>query len=91
MVLSIVLVWSAVRRMGRNTIANACVLFAGLALVLPPGVYDDPLAAPRILAPLLLFQALGTGRWGWVPLVLVTPRVWLELGPQVIGIVRGLV
>ena len=30
-----------------------------LAIVLPPGIYDDPIAASRILAPLLIFQFLA--------------------------------
>ena len=70
--------------------ANACFLWACFAISLPPGVYDDPFAGARVLGPMLLFLGLRGG-WGWAPLLLVTPRVWLELGAQAWGIVRGIV
>jgi hypothetical protein len=90
-VLSIVLAFGGVRRLGADAISNACFLWACFAIMLPPGVYDDPFAGARILAPLFLFQFLQAGRWSRLPLLLVTPRVWLELTPQVLGILRGLV
>jgi hypothetical protein len=90
-VLSIVLAFGGVRRLGADAISNACFLWACSAIMLPPGVYDDPFAGARILAPLFLFQFLQAGRWSRLPLLLVTPRVWLELTPQVLGILRGLV
>jgi hypothetical protein len=39
---------------------------------------------------LLLFQFLEAGRLTRLPLLLVTPRVWLQLTPQALGILRGL-
>ena len=89
-VLSIVLAFGSLRRLGADAIANACFLWACFAIMLPPGVYDDPFAGARILAPLFLFQFLQPGRWSRLPLLLVTPRVWLELTPQVLGVLRGL-
>ena len=79
------------RKVGADAVRNACFLWACFAIVLPPGTYDDPLSGARILAPLLLFQFLEAGRLTRLPLLLVTPRVWLELTPQVLGILRGLV
>jgi hypothetical protein len=89
-VLAIVLALCSVRKLGKSAVRNACFLWACFAIVLPPGVYDDPFAGARILAPLLMFQFLEGGGWTRLPLLLVTPRVWLELTPQVIGILRGL-
>jgi hypothetical protein len=90
-VLSGVLAFGNWRKMGADAIRNACFLWACFAIMLPPGVFDDPFAGARILAPLLLFQFLEAGRLTRLPLLLVTPRVWLELTPQVLGILRGLV
>jgi hypothetical protein len=90
-VLSIVLAFGSLRRLGADAISNACILWACFAIMLPPGVYDDPFAGVRVLAPLLLFQFMQAGRWYRLPLLLATPRVWLELAPQVLGIIRGLV
>jgi len=89
-VLSVVLAFGSLRRLGADVICNGCFLWACFAITLPPGVYDDPFAGARILAPLFLFQCLQPGRWTRLPLLLVTPRVWLELTPQVLGILRGL-
>ena len=79
------------RMLGADAVRNACFLWACLAVSLTFTEYDDPLARARILAPLLLFQFLQAGRWNRLPLFMVTPRVWLELTPQVLGILRGLV
>jgi len=50
--------------------------------------------APRILSPLLLFVILssfaGGEKLARLPLAMVVPRVWLELTPQVLGVLRGL-
>jgi hypothetical protein len=89
-VLAIVLAFRRVRELGKDAIVNACFLWACFAIMLPPGVYDDPFAGSRILAPLLMFQFLEGGVLSRLPLLLVTPRVWLELTPQVLGILRGL-
>jgi hypothetical protein len=87
--LAITLAFRDWRRYARDPIATACLLWAVYAIALPPGTYDDPIAAPRVLAPLLLFQFLRNTRVSRLPLLLVTPRVWLELAPQFLGILRG--
>jgi hypothetical protein len=74
------------RRFAHDPIRTACLFWACYGISLPPGTYDDPIAAPRVLAPLLIFQFLEGKR---LPLIFVTPRAWLELAPQVIGILRG--
>jgi hypothetical protein len=89
-VLAIALALGNWRKLGADAVRNACFLWACFAIMLPPGVYDDPFAGARILAPMLLFQFLEVDRLTRLPLLLVTPRVWLELTPQVLGIVRGL-
>jgi hypothetical protein len=89
--LAIALVFRRLRGLGRDAVPNACFLWACLAVLLTVNEYDDPFAGARILAPLLLFQFLQAGRWNRLPLLMVTPRVWLELTPQVLGILRGLV
>ncbi len=89
-VLAIVLALGSVRKLGKDAVRNACFLWACFGIMLPPGVYDDPFAGSRILAPLLMFQFLEGGVLSRLPLLLVTPRVWLELTPQVLGILRGL-
>jgi hypothetical protein len=89
-VLAIVLALRNVRQIGKDAVRNACLLWACFAIILPPGVYDDPFAGARLLAPLLMFQFIERGGLPRLPLLLVTPRVWLELTPQILGILRGL-
>jgi hypothetical protein len=74
------------RKAAGDPVRSACLLWAGFGITLPPGVYDDPFAGARVLAPLLLFEFLRGRR---LPLLLVTPRVWLEMAPQLLGILRG--
>ncbi len=75
------------RGIGLDVLGNASFLWACFAISLPPGVYDDPFAGARVLGPMLLFLGL---RGQWIPLMMVAPRVWLELGAQAWGIVRGI-
>ena len=91
LVIAIALALRRFRALGADAIPNACFLWACLAMLLTFYEYDDPLAPARILAPLLLFQFLEGGRLARLPLLLVAPRVWLELTPQVLGVLRGLV
>jgi len=84
--LSLALPFFDLRRLAADPIRTACLLWACFGILLPPGVYDDPISAPRILAPLLIFQFLQGGRLSRLPLLCVTPRVWLELTPQLLGI-----
>jgi hypothetical protein len=85
--LSLALPFRDWRRFAADPIRTACLLWACYGIVIPAGTYDDPIAAARVLAPLLLFQFVQGRR---LPLILVTPRVWLELAPQMIGILRGI-
>jgi len=74
--------------------------FAGLmyALMLLPTVLlvslHDPYTYPRIISPLLVLVALqgisGKVRLGLLPVVLVLLRPAVQLGPQVLGVLRGL-
>ena len=57
-VLSIVLAFGGLRKLGADAISNACFLWACFAIMLPPGVYDDPFAGARILARLFLFHSV---------------------------------
>jgi hypothetical protein len=75
------------RKMAKNPVRAACFLFAILGICIPPGTYDDAFAGARILGPLLAWQFFQGER---LALWMVTPRVWLELGPQVLGVLRGL-
>jgi hypothetical protein len=86
--------WFALRR------PHAPESFAGLmyALMLLPTVLlvslHDPYTYPRIVSPLLVLVALqgisGKVRLGLLPLVLVLLRPAVQLGPQVLGVLRGL-
>jgi hypothetical protein len=55
-----------------------------------PGFYDDPYAGARVFTPLILFEFLSGDRFSRWPLLMATPRVWLQLGLQVLGVVRGI-
>jgi hypothetical protein len=54
----------------------------------------DPYTYPRVVSPLLVLVAVqGLSRnspIGLLPAALITPRVLAQLGPQVLGILRGL-
>jgi hypothetical protein len=89
----LIAIWHGLRRWqdrGADALANACRLIAVYAICLPPGVYDDPVAGPRILAPLLLFQFLDGTKRGRLPLLLSTPRAWMEMGVKLLGVVGGI-
>ena len=75
------------RRMTQDPVLAACFLFAVFGICIPPGAYNDAFAGARILGPLLLWQFLRGQR---ASLLLATPRVWLELGPQLLGVLRGI-
>jgi hypothetical protein len=75
-------------------VRTACLLWALFGLTLSEFVWTDCYATARILSPLLLFLFLrsfaGEGKLGRWPLAMVVPRVWLEVAPQVLGVLRGL-
>jgi hypothetical protein len=78
------------RQAASEPVRAACVLWAIFGLTLAAFSWSDCYATARILSPLLLFQFLGEGRIGRLPLAMVLPRVWLQLTPQVLGVIRGL-
>lgn len=84
-VLAIAFAFERWRKIPESPVRLAAALFAIYAITLPPGVYDDPFSASRILAPLFLYEFLDRR---WLPLALVAPRVYLELAPQVLGILK---
>ena len=75
-------------------VRTACLLWAVFGLTLSESVWTDCYATARILSPLLLFLFLrsfaGEGKLGRLPLAMVVPRVWLEITPQILGVLRGL-
>lgn len=87
--LSLALPFRDWRKFAAEPLRTLCLIWACYGISLPPGIYDDPISAPRVLAPLLLFQFLTGERLSRLPLLLATPRVWLELAPQILGILRG--
>jgi len=75
------------REFGREPIATACFLWACFATAIPQGAFNDCYAEARLMAPLLFFLPLWKLRPAWfAPMLLVAPRVWLELAPQVLGL-----
>ena len=85
------------RPLGRtlsDPVRAASLLWAVFGLTLSGFVWNDAYATARILSPLLLFLFLGSFTGGRklerLPLAMVVPRVWLEITPQVLGVLRGL-
>jgi hypothetical protein len=82
------------RRALFDPVRAACWLWAVFGLTLSEFVWTDCYATARILSPLLLFLFLrsfaGGEKLGRLPLALVVPRVWLEITPQVLGVLKGL-
>jgi len=75
--------FAAARRVLTSPLAALCFLWACFAIAIPAGTYDDPYAGARILSPLLLFQFLEGKR---LSMAMAAPRVWLQLAPQLLGI-----
>jgi hypothetical protein len=77
-----------------DPVRAAVVLWAILGLFLPVSTWSDFYSAARVLSPLLLFEFLRSLPKGRaierLPLLLVSPRTWIQLLPQAGGIVRGL-
>jgi hypothetical protein len=91
--LAIALAVRNVRRRGFGAIEIACLLWGFIALLLPRVFWEDCYSAARVLTPLLIFQALGWcsghGIIALAPLAMVAPRIWLQLAPQVLGILHA--
>lgn len=68
--------------------------FAVLVIMIAsPDVWRDAFSFARVFSPLLFLTALdclfAESLTGAVPLLLTAPRIWLQFGFQVLGIVRG--
>jgi len=85
----------------RKPLPIAAFLYALLALALSsPLVWSDPFSYPRVLTPLLMLLPLIAAanqtplrKWWWtaLPVLLVDLRIVLQIGPQILGIVKGIV
>ena len=91
--LAMALAFRNLRRDLFEPVRTACWLWAVFGLTLSRFVWTDCYATARILSPLLLFLFLrsfaGGEKLGRLPLAMVVPRVWLEITPQVLGVLRG--
>lgn len=85
-------VWVAWRR--RDAVGLAAAGYGLLLATLKVHFWLDPYSYSRVSSPLLVVVALADRRipwkWRWLPVVLMLPRVGLELGWQAAGVVRGL-
>jgi hypothetical protein len=92
--LAMALAFRGLRKALFDPVRTACLLWAVFGLTLSQFVWTDCYATARILSPLLLFLFLqsfaGEGKLGRLPLAMVVPRVWLEITPQILGVLRGL-
>ncbi len=91
--LAMALALRGLRKALSDPVRTACWLWAVFGLTLSESVWTDCYAGARILSPLLLFLFLrslsGEGKLGRLPLAMVVPRVWLQIAPQVLGVLRG--
>jgi len=82
------------RTAGRDPVRIACILWALVGLALPRDVWVDCYAGARVFSPLLLFEFLRSFPENQpvarLPLLLASPRIWLQVAPQALGIVRGM-
>ncbi len=94
LVLAMAIAFRDLRKALDEPVRTACLLWAIFGLTLSEVVWTDCYATARILSPLLLFLFLGSFAGGEklerLPLAMVAPRVWLEITPQVLGVLRGL-
>ena len=94
LVLALALALRNLRQALLDPVRAACSLWALFGLTLSAFVWNDCYGAARILSPLLLFlflRSLSSGeKLGRLPLAMVVPRVCLEITPQVLGVLRGL-
>ena len=82
------------RRLVRQPDGVIAFLFVALvAVVSSPSVWEHPYAFARGFSPLLLIVGLDGFRSrslvAALPVALTAPRIGLEMGPQLIGVVRG--
>jgi len=83
-----------VRRPDLGPMRFAAALWALTALLMPRSVWVDAYAAGRVFMPLLVFSSLAAARGGsilgFAPLALAAPRIWAQIAPQALGILRTL-
>lgn len=95
MLLCLYLAWRVLRERRLGAVEIAIGLFALVPILLGTvALWESVYSFGRTLTPLLLLVALSgraaQSRAALLPLAMVTPRVLLQLGPQVVGIARGL-
>jgi hypothetical protein len=94
LILAMAIAFRNLRKVLFEPVRTVCLLWAVFGLTLAEFVWTDCYATARILSPLLLFLFLrsfaGGEKVGRLPLAMVVPRVWLEITPQVLGVLRGL-
>ena len=93
--LAMLLAFRFVWRRRPDPVELAIVLFALLGIfVWHPGDWLEALDYGRILSPLLLFEALvcldGSGWLNLAPLGMTLPRFGIEMGAQMIGVLKSL-
>ena len=91
---AMILTFRYIRRGRRDPVDMAIVLFALLGIfVWRPGDWLEALDYGRILSPLLFFEALawieGATAFALAPLCMMLPRFGVEMGAQVIGVIKG--
>jgi hypothetical protein len=69
-------------------------LWAILGVWLPVGTWVEFFATARVFSPLLLLEFLRSfperRPSDRLPLLMVLPRIWIQLLPQIGGVLRGL-
>jgi hypothetical protein len=86
-------VWNA-RRLIKHPDGWIALGFAALViLVTSQDVWTDAFSFARVFSPLLFLTALDCMRTrslaGSVPVVITAPRIWLQFGFQVLGVLHG--
>ena len=94
MVMGIVLGLRRLREAVADPIRASLVLWAILGILLPRSVWAEFYGGARILSPLLLLEFLRSfPERGWIdrlPLLFASPRIWIQMLPQVGGVLRAL-
>lgn len=89
--------WLAIRHARRavaDPVYGACLLWALTGVLLPRGEWVEVYGAARVFSPLVLLQFLRSVSSRQIlaraPLLMVSPRIWIQLLPQIGGVVRGI-
>ena len=77
-----------------DPVRTTLVLWAVLGILLPRSVWSEFYGGARVLTPLLLLEFLRSFSErrpiDRLPLLLVCPRIWIQMLPQVGGVLRGM-